>query len=108
MPPELLSEGQMSKAADVYAMGVLLWEVCWLHRFSELSRYAKSLYTRWAAISTMERVLTASSHTMIAWNNVHMSGCVVFAQRSGSTTRYLSGQMQTTMEFCTQLSPAHL
>ena len=23
MPPELLSEGQMSKAADVYAMGVL-------------------------------------------------------------------------------------
>ena len=27
MPPELLSEGQMSKAADVYAMGVLLWEV---------------------------------------------------------------------------------
>jgi hypothetical protein len=27
MPPELLSEGQMSKAADVYAVGVLLWEV---------------------------------------------------------------------------------
>jgi len=30
MPPELLSEGQMSKAADVYAMGVMLWEVCCL------------------------------------------------------------------------------
>ena len=30
MPPELLSEGQMSKAADVYAMGVMMWEVCCL------------------------------------------------------------------------------
>ena len=28
MPPELLREGKMSKAADVYAMGVLMWELC--------------------------------------------------------------------------------
>lgn len=27
MPPELLSEGRLSKAADVYAFGVLLWEM---------------------------------------------------------------------------------
>ena len=31
MPPELLTEGKMSKAADVYAMGVLLWELCAPH-----------------------------------------------------------------------------
>ena len=36
MPPELLSEGQMSKAADVYAMGVLMWEVSWLCRVTGL------------------------------------------------------------------------
>jgi Protein tyrosine and serine/threonine kinase len=27
MPPELLSEGQLSKAADVYSFGVMLWEL---------------------------------------------------------------------------------
>ena len=27
MPPELLRDGQLSKAADVYAFGVLLWEM---------------------------------------------------------------------------------
>jgi len=27
MPPELLREGQASKAVDVYAFGVLLWEM---------------------------------------------------------------------------------
>ncbi len=27
MPPELISEGKMSKAVDVYGFGVLLWEV---------------------------------------------------------------------------------
>jgi len=27
MPPELLMEGKLSKAADVYAFGVLLWEM---------------------------------------------------------------------------------
>ena len=27
MPPELLAEGRLSKAADVYAFGVLLWEM---------------------------------------------------------------------------------
>ncbi|KAK9810348.1 hypothetical protein WJX72_009180 [[Myrmecia] bisecta] len=27
MPPELLSEGRLSKAADVYSFGVLLWEL---------------------------------------------------------------------------------
>jgi serine/threonine protein kinase len=28
MPPELLSEGRLSKAADVYSFGVMLWEMC--------------------------------------------------------------------------------
>ena len=28
MPPELLRDGQLSKAVDVYAFGVLLWEMC--------------------------------------------------------------------------------
>ncbi len=27
MPPELINEGKMSKAVDVYGFGVLLWEV---------------------------------------------------------------------------------
>lgn len=27
MPPELLTEGNLSKAADVFAFGVLLWEM---------------------------------------------------------------------------------
>jgi serine/threonine protein kinase len=27
MPPELLSEGRLSKAADVYSFGVMLWEM---------------------------------------------------------------------------------
>lgn len=27
MPPELLTEGKLSKAADVYAFGVLMWEM---------------------------------------------------------------------------------
>ena len=28
MPPELITEGKMSKAVDVYGFGVLLWELC--------------------------------------------------------------------------------
>ena len=28
MPPEILDEGTMSKEADVYGFGVLLWELC--------------------------------------------------------------------------------
>ena len=28
MPPELLTTGRLSKAVDVYAFGVLLWEMC--------------------------------------------------------------------------------
>ena len=28
MPPELLTEGKLSKAVDVYAFGVVLWEMC--------------------------------------------------------------------------------
>ena len=28
MPPELIIDGKMSKSADVYAFGVLLWELC--------------------------------------------------------------------------------
>jgi hypothetical protein len=27
MPPEVLAEGRLSKAADVYAFGVLLWQM---------------------------------------------------------------------------------
>lgn len=27
MPPELLMEGKLTKSADVYAFGVLLWEM---------------------------------------------------------------------------------
>lgn len=27
MPPELLTEGHLSKAADVYAWGTILWEL---------------------------------------------------------------------------------
>lgn len=27
MPPELLGEGLLSKAADVYSLGVLLWQM---------------------------------------------------------------------------------
>lgn len=27
MPPELLTEGHLSKAADVYSFGVMLWEM---------------------------------------------------------------------------------
>ncbi len=27
MPPELLSEGTLSKQADVYSFGVMLWEM---------------------------------------------------------------------------------
>ena len=30
MPPELINEGKMSKAVDVYGFGVLLWEVRFL------------------------------------------------------------------------------
>ena len=30
MPPELINEGKMSKAVDVYGFGVLLWEVPYL------------------------------------------------------------------------------
>lgn len=28
MPPELLTTGRLSKSVDVYAFGVLLWEMC--------------------------------------------------------------------------------
>ena len=28
MPPELIVDGKMSKAVDVYAYGVILWELC--------------------------------------------------------------------------------
>lgn len=28
MPPELISDGTVSKAIDVYAFGVILWEMC--------------------------------------------------------------------------------
>ncbi len=28
MPPELLTTGRLSKKVDVYAFGVLLWEMC--------------------------------------------------------------------------------
>lgn len=28
MPPELLMEGKLTKAADVFAFGVLLWSMC--------------------------------------------------------------------------------
>lgn len=27
MPPELLTKGKLSKAADVYAFGILVWEM---------------------------------------------------------------------------------
>ena len=39
MPPELLMEGKLSKAADVYAFGVLLWEMYTGMIFITLSRW---------------------------------------------------------------------
>ena len=36
MPPELINEGKMSKAVDVYGFGVLLWEVSPVQGFNLL------------------------------------------------------------------------
>ena len=36
MPPELIIDGKMSKAVDVYACGVILWELCVPHAQSSV------------------------------------------------------------------------
>ena len=38
MAPELLMMGHVSKASDVYAYGILLWEICTQSQLTHVNR----------------------------------------------------------------------